>query len=99
MGVARIGRIRLKDTNVVALSGKAFSQDERKAEVLNHVAHSYDRYVKDFGRRPDAIVGVLGGIRQSSRSFWVVNGDSRGGAKSMLSLAHATLIKDLASDG
>lgn len=93
----RIGKVTLKGgaTILPLHRDRDLSHDERRADFLQAVTQSYDRYVSDFGQRPDAVVYILGGVRQSARAHWAVDGDSRGAATSMLAFAHAVLGREV----
>lgn len=72
--------------NVVSLKGGSLNQ-ERRDQFAKAVAISFDRYVEEYGSEPDALVYVLCGIRQPSHIAWDVQGDSKGGVTSVLSIA------------
>lgn len=80
---------------VVALPGVVQSSD-RKAFFLNELAASFDRYVEDYGVEPDAFVAVMGGIKQTCRLSWTTQGESEGAPATMLALAYANVMKELA---
>jgi len=82
-----------KDATVTALHG-AEVRNDRRAHFVNHAAASFDAYLRDFGAEPDALVMVMGGLKQASRASWTVCGASEGGPTTMISLAMATLIKE-----
>jgi hypothetical protein len=80
-------------SSVVALHGQPIVNDQRAAFMASAEA-SFDKYVEDYGEEPDSMIWVFGGIRQTTRTGWLMNGDTRGGATSMLALASAVLFKD-----
>lgn len=95
MAAARIGRVRLKaDRNVIAIRGAEVRSD-RKAHFVNHVGACFDAYVSDYGQQPDAIVLVLGGVKQNARCSWTVQGESEGAATSMLALATGVMTREV----
>lgn len=69
--------------------------EDRKAEFLNWMGAAYDKYVQKMEQTPDALVCVLGGLKQPARADWLIQGESRGGGTSVLALAHATIIREL----
>jgi hypothetical protein len=83
---------------VTALPGVQVESD-RKALFVNDMAASFDRYVADFGCEPEAFVVVMGGLRQNARVSWTTQGDTEGGAVSMLAIAQATILKEIVNPG
>lgn len=97
MAAARIGRIRIKaGDNVIAMRGTAVRND-RKTNFVNHAGSCFDSYVAATGQEPDALVVVLGGVKQTARCSWTVQGDSEGGAATMLAFAAAALNREFSS--
>lgn len=95
MSHARIGRVIPK---VVPIRKDVAPLDDRKTRFIDHMALSYDKYVADFGVRPDAAVTVLGGLGQTLRNSWTMPGDtSTGKPLHVLALAHSTLGMELYS--
>ena len=84
----------MTDTNVHALNGANLDSDRRR-DFLNHIFHAYDTYVQLTGLEPDALVVVMGGVKQPSRVNWLMQGESRGASTSMLALAHAVIGKEI----
>lgn len=82
--------------NVVGLRGKPVESD-RRAVFLNWLAQEFDSYVEATGREPDALVIVFGGLKQEARPSWMIRGESEGGGTTMLALAQATLMHEIAS--
>lgn len=80
-------------TNVISIGGAPICND-RKAAFLDAVATSFDAYIKDFGAEPDAIVYVLGGIKQTARPGWSMYGESMDGATSMKAFAAMALMRE-----
>lgn len=81
-------------SNVAALPGVLMDSD-RRAFFLNEVAGSYDRYMSDMGCEPEAFVMVFGGLTQTARVSWTTQGESEGGAVTMLAIAQATIMKQI----
>lgn len=79
---------------VTSIRGAAVT-NERRAHFLTHLAASFDAYVADIGEEPDALVIVMGGLKQTARPTWTVCGDSEGGPTTMLALAHVSLLKEV----
>lgn len=95
MAAARIGRVKYK--NVVPLRQGVDVQSAHRGDVVNHLANSYDSYTKAQGCEPDAAVVVFCGLKQSAEAYWIVRGDSSGGGSSILSLAAATITREIGS--
>lgn len=97
MAQARIGRITLKagGAEVIPLRRGAQVHSDRKANFINHAGQVFDSYALRYGEQPDAMVMVLGGLRQAAETFWIVRGDSEGGATTMLALAQASIQRQL----
>lgn len=96
MGAARIGRIRLKDgAEIVPIRQGVMIREDRKSAFLSHVGQCFDSYVGARGENPDAIVLVFGGVKQSAEAYWTIRGNSQGGGTSMLSLAAATITREI----
>lgn len=72
--------------NVVQL-GKADVTSARREAFLLTVAQSFELYVTTHGHEPDAVVFTLAGICQPSLIGWQVEGVSRDGVTSVLSMA------------
>ncbi len=83
----------MSDASVVSIRGADIAS-ARRAQVLNHVASSYDNYVAKFGVEPDAHFMVLCGIRQDTSASWLVSGESEGGSSALLALSGAALMAD-----
>lgn len=81
-------------SEVVAFRGVAPST-ERRALLLNEFAGSFDKYVADYGVEPDAYVTVFGGLKQTARVSWLIQGETEGGATTMLALASAVITREL----
>lgn len=79
--------------NVVSLKGGDVSNERREA-FMRAIATSYEIYVRDFGCEPDALVYVLNGLTKPSLVAWDIQGDSQGGAASVLSLAAVHLLTE-----
>ena len=84
----------MTDTNVHVLNGGTLDS-ERRQEFLNNIAASFDLYVQRTGCEPDALVVVMGGVKQSVRSSWLFKGETEGAGTSMLALAHAVIGKEI----
>jgi hypothetical protein len=82
---------------VVPLRAGAPIHNDRKANFLRHVAASFDSYVLKHGYDPDALVMVFGGLKQSAEPYWIIRGESEGGATTMLAFAQATLQREIAN--
>lgn len=74
--------------DVVSLKGGPVTS-QRREEFVQAVAASFDLYVESLGAEPDAIVYVMGGIKQTSRISWHMSGETEGGATTMLCVAAA----------
>lgn len=100
MAHARIGRFRLKDggAEVVAIHRGAPIRNDQKDHFTNHTGAAFDSYVLAHGYEPDAVVLVMGGLKQSARVAYSVRGDSQGGATSMLALAQAAIQREMQSN-
>lgn len=97
MGQARIGKVTMKTgARILPFRGAAVHND-RKANFVNHAGSCFDSYVAKTGQEPDALVVVLGGLKQDAIPSWTVQGDSEGGATTMLALAAAALGREIAS--
>jgi hypothetical protein len=81
--------------DVVSLRPGIGTESERKALFLEAAAHSFDLYVNDYGAEPDSIVYVYGGLKQTARVGWAVQGASEGGMTSMLAFAQAVIIREI----
>lgn len=81
-------------TGVVSLHGLEIEPERRKI-FLAAVAQSYDIYQRNHGVEPEAIVYVLGGLKQTASVAWHLEGDSRGGPTSMLAFAQALIMKEI----
>lgn len=79
---------------VIGLRG-VVGENDRKALLLQAVSASFDLYVTDWGEEPDAIVYVLGELKQTCRPGWQISGASEGGATSMQSVAAMSLLRDI----
>jgi hypothetical protein len=79
--------------SVVAI-GKAAIVRDRRQSFIDAIAQSFERYVADHGEEPDAIVYALAGVKQPSRTGWVIDGNSKDGATSLLCLAAAHLSRE-----
>jgi len=77
-----------------SLKGGDITSD-RRVEFLNHVAASFDLYVKDYGQEPDGIVFVLGGIKMTCRCSWDIKGESLDGPTSMLAISSLAIQREL----
>lgn len=86
-----------KIKNVVSLNGAQIKSD-RRASFIQTVAMSYDRYIKAYGEQPDAIVLILGGIKQTSQIGWDVEGESQQGMTSLLALAGMHCLAEAQSE-
>ncbi len=84
----------MTETNIHALNSVNLTSD-RRSEFLNNIAASFDLYVQMTGEEPDALVAVMGGIKQSSRSSWLCKGETEGATTSMLALAHCVIGRDI----
>lgn len=84
----------MSESTVTAFPGAQISSD-RRAHFLNYVAGAFDAYVKLHGEEPDAIVSVMGGLKQDARCSWTIGGASEGGATTMLAFAQAVLTREL----
>jgi hypothetical protein len=85
-------------TGEVVSIGKAAINSDRRASFMAAVAQSFELYVADYGHEPDAIVYTLSGIKQPSRTAWVIEGESRGGATSVLCLAAMHMAREAQAD-
>jgi hypothetical protein len=99
MGQARIGRIRMKagGAEVRAFRPGAPIVNDRRANFLRHTAASFDSYRLKYGDDPDAMVMVLGGLKQTAEAFWIVRGDSEGGGTTMLAFAQSALQREISN--
>ena len=97
MSTAAVRIVNVRPKKVVALRGKAPIVRDRKDQFISNVSQSFDSYVRKYGYEPDAIVSVLGGVKQSTEAFWAIRGDSEGGGTSVLALATAVLNREIAS--
>jgi hypothetical protein len=79
--------------NVVSLRGEGVAS-ARRASFLQAVAESFDLYVKDHGCEPDGLVYVMAGIRQTSQIGWHIEGESEGGATSVIALAAVHCLRE-----
>jgi hypothetical protein len=96
MAHARIGRIRMKaGAQIIPMRRGMTVSSDRKAEFLAHVGRCFDSYAWKQDQKPDAIVLVLGGIKQPAHVYWTIRGDSEGGGTSMLSLAASALTREI----
>lgn len=84
--------------NVSTLPGVVIASD-RRALFLNEIAAAFDHYVADYGVEPEAYVGVLGGIKQTARVSWTMQGETAHGTSTMLALAAAVVTKELVNPG
>lgn len=82
--------------SITSLHGAAVT-NERRAHFLTHTAASFDRYVEGLGYEPDALMIVMGGLKQTARPTWTVCGDSEGGPTTMLLLAAGAFTKEAIS--
>lgn len=80
--------------SVVALPGVVTASD-RKAFLLNEFAASFDRYVADYGEEPECYVAVMGGVRQTCRTSWTMQGESEGAAVAVLAKAAVLMMKEV----
>jgi hypothetical protein len=97
MGHARIGRVRMKNdgAEIIPLRPGASIENVQRDNFTAHVAASFNSYSAKYGEEPDAMVLVLGGLKQSGEAFWIIRGDSQGGATSMLAFAQATIQREI----
>jgi hypothetical protein len=96
MAQARIGRVRLKEgATVIPIRAGSQINNDRRANFVNHVAASFDSYRIAHGQDPDALVMVLGGLKQTGEAYWIIRGDSEGGCTTMLSFAQATIQREI----
>lgn len=96
MGLARIGKVRLKSgAEIVPLRAGGQIHNDRKANFINNIGASFDSFTRKYGEQPDAMVIVLGGLRQAAETFWIVRGESEGGATTMLAFAQASIQRQL----
>ncbi|WP_395443591.1 hypothetical protein [Caulobacter sp. UC70_42] len=79
--------------NVVSI-GKASIVSERREAFLQAVAQTFERYVSKYGYEPDAIVYIMNGTHQPSLIGWDIQGQSQGGAVSVLALAGAHVMAE-----
>jgi hypothetical protein len=79
--------------NVVSLKGGDVSNERREA-FMRAVATSYELYVRDYGCEPDALVYILNGLTKPSLVAWDIQGESMGGATSILSFAAVHLMTE-----
>lgn len=97
MSHARIGKVTPKPQRVISIRPDVEVKDDRKAAFANHVAASFESYARKYGERPDSVVVVMGGLKQSAEAYWMVLGDSSGGSTTMLCLAASVLNREIAS--
>lgn len=97
MAHARIGKVRAKDANVIGLRGSLPLRCDRKDQFVQNLSQSFDSYVRKYGEEPDAVVSVLGGLKQTAEAYWCVRSDSEGGGTTMLAVAQATLTREIGS--
>lgn len=72
--------------SVVSLHGGEI-QNDRRTGFLDTIAGSFDRYVKENGFEPDAVVFTLCGITQPSQCGWDIRGGSVDGPTSVIAVA------------
>ncbi len=82
--------------NVVSLRGGEVSND-RRDRFVQAVAATFDKYVKDYGVEPDAMVYIMGGIKQRALIGWDINGESTEGTTSFLALAAVHMTTEAGS--
>jgi hypothetical protein len=81
------------EANVVSLRGVAVESD-RRTEFVRRLSDAFDEFVAKAHGEPEAMVVTLCGLKQPSQTYWLVQGDSEGGARSVLALAALSVMKE-----
>jgi len=81
------------EANVVSLRGAVVGSD-RRTEFVRRLSDAFDEFVAKGHGEPEAIVFTLCGLKQPAQTFWLVQGDSEGGARSILALAAVAATKE-----
>lgn len=98
MGAARIGRVVMKG-NVAPIRTSLLQDVGLRQERGQLFQHALDDYIDQHGESPEAVVIVLCGLKQPANLYWGIEGASRGGATSVLSLAQTAIQNHLADNG
>lgn len=82
--------------NVVSISGAPI-ESPRRAQFLQCIASTFDRYVDENGFEPDALCYIMCGLTQPSRMGWDITEGSAGGPQSIMALAAVHMMAEAQS--
>lgn len=85
------------DDNGVLEMGFPPSGGARRLAFLGNLGRAYDAYVREHGTEPEALVVVLGGLKQAAEVQWFLEDETKGGATSMLALAQVAILGEIVS--
>ncbi len=77
----------------VARIGRPAVDSLRRAQFMAEIGRAFDLYVETYKAEPETLIHVLGGLKLTTSTGWLFQGESEGGGTTSLALAVLALTK------